>query len=49
MVKTLLLTLVCCDITVGSNIDGTASFLIFSLSEKPASNCDLFKNESAVK
>jgi len=47
--KVLLLTRVCCEITVGVSIVGTASSFIFSLSEKPASNCGLFINESAVK
>ncbi len=41
-----LLRLVYCDITVGSNIVGTASTFSFNLSENPASNCALFVNES---
>ncbi len=32
----------CCDITVESNIVGTASFFSFNLSENPALNCALF-------
>ncbi len=49
LVKTLLLTLVCCNITVRSNRVCRASSFIFSLSDKPALNGVVFKNESAVK
>ncbi len=38
-----------CDITVRSNIVGTASSFSFNLSENPKWNCALFVNESAVK
>ncbi len=44
-----LLTLVCCNIIVGSSIIGTASSFSFNLSENPASDCALLVNESAVK
>ncbi len=39
----------CCDITVRSNIVGTASSFSFNLFGNPASNFALFVNESAVK
>ncbi len=39
----------CCDITVGSNIAGTASSFSFNLFENPASYCAWFVNESTVK
>ncbi len=45
----LLHTLVCCDITVGSNIVSTASSFSFNLYDNPVLNCALFVNESVVK
>ncbi len=39
----------CCDITFGSNIVGTASSFSLNVSENPTSNCALFVNESVEK